>query len=272
MATPAAKGRSNKAPARLLIALIASVLAGDASAQPSQLRHQAWTSLLNAHVREGRVDYAGMKKDRGRLSAYLDRLAAIEGRDFRTWPDHQRMALWINAYNAAAVLLIADHYPVGGIREIVPLWRRPFESVFKRPLVALGHLAPWSQSGSLSLDDIEHRILRPRFHDPRIHFAVVCAAKGCPHLASQAYEGATLEAQLEEATRAFLRDPTKNRYDGEGDRLELSPIFKWFAADFGGRGALAAYWAAYAAPDPRRTAGRSSTRVTFTEYDWSLNE
>jgi hypothetical protein len=148
--------------------------------------------LLRAYVVDGEVDYAGLASDREPLAAYLDSLAATEvgalGRD-------ARLALWINAYNAFTLQLILEHYPgITSIKEI--------------PRASRWEDVRWNVGGTLySLDQIEHEILRPRFGDPRIHFAVVCASVSCPDLREEAYASAHIDAQLDAAARRFLSDP-----------------------------------------------------------------
>jgi len=231
---------------------------------PFDHEHATWTELLQAYVQDGLVDYARLRRDgRGALRAYTDQLETHVGR-VDGWTREQQMAFWINAYNAYTVQLVVDHYPVKGIRSIGGLLSG---SVFRRRFIALG-----PSGGAISLDDIEHRMLRPVFREARIHFAVVCASISCPALRPEAYRADVLEAQLTDAARQFLGDTTKNRYDSRNNTLWLSAIFNWFREDFEqDAGSLDAFVRRYlpaadgAAMDARRP------RIRFLAYDWSLN-
>jgi hypothetical protein len=165
---------------------------------------------------------------RQRGEADLDRtlrtLEAVDGASYREWTRAQQLAFWINAYNAYTVRLILDHYPVRSIRSI-GFW--PL-AAFRTSFIPMKALT----GRQLSLNDIEHEVLRKRFREPRIHFAAVCASKGCPTLRSEAYRATELDRQLDESARAFLRDPSKNRFEERAATLYLSSIFKWFREDF----------------------------------------
>src|SRR4029434_9265868 len=132
----------------------------------------------------------------------------------------QRIAFWINAYNAFTLRLILDHYPIASIRRIGWLPGAAFRERFI-PMQGL-------KGETISLDDIENGTLRSAFREPRIHFALVCAARSCPPLRREAYRGADLDRQLDDQARIFLRDATKNRVDAATRTLYLSSIFKWF--------------------------------------------
>ncbi|RMD83426.1 MAG: DUF547 domain-containing protein [Candidatus Dadabacteria bacterium] len=237
-------------------------------------RHEQWSALLGEFVTSGRVDYRGLLGQRGRLDRYLSALAGTSREEMARWSRADQVAFWINAYNAYTVRLILDHYPVDGIWQVTPLWRRALGGPFKLEFIPLGHLAPWLGKKSLSLDDIEHGVLRGHFREHRVHFAVVCASIGCPALRSQAYEGPILDRQLDDAARTFLADPTKNRYDASANVLYLSPIFDWFSEDFEPVGGPAGFFRRYGPPAARQAlaAAPEPPAVRFTEYDWSLNE
>lgn len=211
-------------------------------------QHAAWTSLLQRYVHAGEVDYTGLKKDEGALDAYLRQLASVKRDEFDAFGRGAQLAFRINAYNAYAVRLILDHHPVGSIREIGLLPGAAFRSSF---IPLLGE--------SVSLNQIEAALRE--MGEPRIHFAIVCASKSCPELRGEAYVGADLDRQLEDATQRFLRDRSKNRV--EGGTLYLSSIFKWYRDDFTrAAGSLETYVAGR---------GLRGERVEFLDYDWSLN-
>ena len=217
-----------------------------ATASSSLADHAAFDALLKRYVDgSGAVDYAGLKQRHGELKAYLSDLAANvpdadESRD-------AALAYWINAYNAATLDLVLDNYPLSSIKDLDG--GNPWD--VKR--VRLG-------GKTYSLNGIENDIIRPRYKEPRIHFAVNCAAKGCPPLRNEAYTADKLNAQLEEQTRKFLRDSGYTRVSG--GMATLSPIFDWYGEDFDG---VAAFVSRY------RDDVSADTQVSFGVYDWSLN-
>lgn len=207
-------------------------------------------------VNYGRVSPA----DRKSLEAYLDALAATPiGKLDRP----QQLALWINLYNALTIRTVLDHYPIGSIRD-VDISPGLFEDgPWGKKLIAV-------EGEPLSLDDIEHRILRPIWRDPRLHYALNCAALGCPDLQPAAFEAPILESQLDEAARAYINHPRGARIDG--GHLIVSSIYVWYAADFGGGDiSIIAHLRRYAdAALDRALAGRSN--IDKDSYDWALND
>jgi hypothetical protein len=264
-ATPRPGPRATRA-AALALALATSDTALAASEARLDRGHAAWTTLLRHYASDGVVDYAALKRDgRPELDAYLRSLESVERSELEAWPRADQLAFWINAYNAYTVRLILDHHPLRSIRSIGVLPG----SAFKRKFIPLDRVA----GRKLSLDDIEHRILRERFQEPRIHFAIVCASRSCPTLRGEAYRGRDLDAQLEDAATSFLRDPARNRYDPASRTLSLSSIFKWFRGDFeAAAGTLPAFVARYADEPTAEALHRSGVHVEFLDYDWSLNE
>ncbi len=211
--------------------------------------------LLGKYVKEGVVDYRGLKSEEGKLDQYLDLLN-------QTNPDelarNEQLALYINAYNAYTLKLILKNYPVDSIKDIGGWFKGPWKISFCK----IG-------GKTFTLDEIEHEIIRPRFKDPRVHFAVNCASKGCPPLISEPYEASILDQQLDANTRSFLNDPERNRL--EGNKLSVSKIFKWFGEDFGGD--VVAFFLKYAEEDlkNRLSAKRDQIKIAYLHYDWSLN-
>ena len=226
--------------------------------------HRAWTGLLARYVVEGRVDYAGIHRDaRAAVSTYLDALSGVSRDCYADWSRAQRLAFWINAYNAYTVELVLEHYPVRSIRAIG--WLPG--SAFRTKFIHMKDLA----AGDLSLDDIEHGHLRKDFGEPRIHFAMNCASVGCPMLREEAYAAARLDRQLEEQAVRFLSDRSRNRFrDG---RLEVSKIFDWFKEDFEPREKYFARYADVLGEDARArdTIASAKFALQFLDYDWSLN-
>lgn len=238
---------------------------GSSSCGALDQRHALWSAILRRYVHDGQVDYAGLRRHGTRpLSRYLRSLASVCSASHATWSRAERLAFWINAYNAYTVRLILDHYPLSSIRNIGVLPGAAFRLKFipMRPLT----------DETLSLNDIEHDIVRKDFREPRVHFALVCASKSCPMLRSEAYRASDLEAQLDDQARRFLRDPTKNRFDAETRTLQLSAIFSWYREDFEREGRTLADFVAPYADAPVAAAVRDpQLRVQFLEYDWSLN-
>jgi len=239
--------------------------AGSATATctPLDQTHAAWTALLARRVEGGRVDYdAIQRREQETLAEYLERLSAVCPSDYERWTPAERIAFWINVYNAFTIRQVLDHYPVRSIRSIGWLPGAAFRHRFI-PMPAL-------KGGLVSLDDVEHRTLRSDFREPRIHFALVCAARSCPPLRSEAYRGQDLERQLDDQGRTFLRDPTKNRYDTASETLHLSAIFRWFRKDFESEaGSLASFVAPYMGVPAVSAPG---LRIEFLDYDWRLND
>ena len=219
--------------------------------------HSVWDTLLAEGTRDGMVDYRYFQENESRLADYLARVAEADAA--RLAPDHLK-ALLINAYNALTIRAILDHPRVTSIRQIDGVWTR------LRFTVA-GH--------ELTLDGIEHNLLRPFFRDPRIHFAVNCASRSCAPLPPWAFEGSVLDAQLEERTRAFLTRPENARV--EDGQLVLSRYFDWYGEDFVAEDwkpraeTIPLFVARYAAPDVAAAIEGGTASIRFAEYDWSLN-
>jgi hypothetical protein len=236
------------------------------TAVQTSVDHGRFTRVLRRFVADdGTVDYAGLQAAADTtLVPYLRQLAAVDpGRLSRD----ARLALWINAYNALTLKLIVDHYPVQNIWAITPGPPEPKdESPFR---LAVGAVADTART----LDEIEHEIIRERFDEPRIHFALVCAAQSCPPLRREAYTGPRLDSQLREQTRAFLHDDTQNRIPAGDGRIALSRILKWYGQDFGpSTDALQRFLAPYFEGTVRAKLGRAAYEVTFRPYDWALND
>ncbi len=159
------------------------------------------------------------------------------------------MAFWINAYNAFTVKLIVDNYPISSIMKL------DNGKVWDRKWINIG-------GKTYSLNNIENDILRPQFKDPRIHFAVNCAAKSCPPLLNRAWTAANLESNFEKQARAFINNPEFNKISAK--EVEVSKIFDWYASDFGN---LIDYLNKYSS-----TKINANAKVKFREYDWALNE
>jgi len=226
----------------------------------------AWDGLLRQVVVAGadginRVDYRALAgPEKGRLARIVAGFAALPVSRYNR---DEQLAYWINLYNAATLQVVAAHYPVASIRDIdiSPGWFA--DGPWDAGLVTV-------EGEALTLNDIEHRILRPLWRDPRIHYAVNCASLGCPNLAAVAYRGAEIDRQLEQAARAYVNHPSGVSLDG--GRVVVSKIYDWFLEDFGGSTeGLLAHLRRYAgAPLAGRLAEVES--IDGTAYDWTLND
>lgn len=209
--------------------------------------HAIWDELLRKYVNSaGRVNYAGLKKDMNRLNEYLDLLSKNPPQ--AGWSRAEEMAYWINAYNAFTVKLILDNYPVKSITDIHG------GQPWKVRWIKLG-------SKTYSLDEIENGILRPKFKDARIHFAVNCAAKSCPPLLNQAWTAQNLESNFEKKAHAFVNNPAYNKISPAN--IQVSKIFEWYAQDFGD---LITFLNRYS-----KVKIKPNAKVSYLEYDWALN-
>ena len=219
--------------------------------------HTSYDTLLSKYVKPApdgitRVDYArwhAETADRRVLDTYIE-----------------QFAYWANLYNALTLKVILDAYPVKSIRDIKSeSWLDP-----------KAWLGPWRtqritvEGRRLSLDNIEHDIMRPTFKDPRVHYAVNCASIGCPNLMPRAWQSATLEADLDAAARNFINHPRAFQRLPDGS-VQISSIYRWFIEDFGGNDAgIVAHALKYAAP-PLAELLRSTSKLGSDQYDWSLN-
>ncbi|MBI4566415.1 MAG: DUF547 domain-containing protein [Planctomycetes bacterium] len=232
--------------------------AGAAQARQFDHSHPLWDKVLKEHVKDGRVDYAAIQKHPSALKAYLSALEAVDRATYESWSEERKIAFWLNAYNAYTVKLIVDHYPVNSIKDLGG-W---FSSVFNKEFIPLKRLR---DGRTISLNDIEHETLRKDFSEPRIHFALVCASKGCPPLRGEPYVGERLDQQLDEQAKVFLNDRERNRYDAKTKTLYLSKIFDWFSEDFEKKaGSVAKYVSRFLKTS-------EDARIRFLDYDWSLN-
>ena len=215
---------------------------------PETFDHTIWDELLKKHVSEkGNVNYKGFKKDKSNLKSYLALLSEKIPDD--AWSKEDKLAYWINAYNAFTVKLIVDRYPLKSIKDIESPWDYRF--------IKLGD--KW-----YTLNDIEHKILR-KMDDPRIHFGIVCASFSCPKLQNKAFISATINSQLDDATKEFLADSERNNLSENS--IQLSKIFKWFSKDFKKKGSLIDFLNKYSEITISQNAKKS-----FKEYNWDLNE
>ena len=259
---------------KVLLLLLLSV--ATFSSQAASFDHGPWDELLKKHVVTinhgvaSQVDYDGFSRDRFHLKAYLRSLESVSKQTFNSWPKPDQLAFLINAYNAWTIELILTEYPeLESIKDLGSWLKSPWD---RRFIPLLG--------GTHSLDEIEHGMIRAEgiYQEPRIHFAVNCASVGCPALATSAFTGDMLDAQLDEVTRSFLSDRSRNYL--RGDKLNISKIFKWYRDDFergwGGYHKLPQFLASYQTSlglsdhDIQRV-NSSEIEIEFIDYDWGLN-
>jgi hypothetical protein len=254
---------------KILISLVLFALsAGTLLADNFNHQHTLWNEILKKYVDAdrgvSRVDYQAIQRNQAALNQYLEKLESVSLEEYQGWSKPQRLAFLINAYNAFTVKFVVDNYPVDSIRDLGGWLSSPWKKKFFTLLGEKKHL-----------DNIEHDIIRKDFHEPRIHFAVNCAAVGCPPLRQEAFVAERLDQQLEEATRVFLMDERKNRYDPLNKSLELSSIFKWYGDDFEKKeGSIETFVTPYITRDPQaqERIRRREVQVRYLDYDWSLNE
>jgi hypothetical protein len=263
----------------IVLSLCAAAFAQAQQPRPAALdpEHREFATVLARVVSTAGVDYRDLQRDRAALDRYRAQLAAVPPAALVSAERNVAMALWINAYNAFVLATIIDAYPIkrGSLVGVAfpsnSIWQ--ISGAFTRKQHSIA-------GKKYSLEDIEHEILRPRFRDPRIHMALVCAAKACPPLRSEPYVAARLDVQLDEQSRVFLQNRTYGlRFDAAQRRIEVSAIFKWFKEDFlvpgekSTEAGLRAFLARHLTDAQYRSAALNrDTALAFLDYDWRLNE
>lgn len=239
-----------------------------ATAQGQSFDHSSFDAVLRAYAVPGGVDYAGLRSDRAALDRYVAQLGTVPAGTFQRWPKQEQVAFLINAYNAIVLQQVIDDYPIARsanpaalVRPANSVWQiNGFFNQLKHRLIGK----------DLTLDQIEHEWLRARLKEPRVHFALVCAARSCPPLRAEAYRADQLDAQLDDQARQFLNDRERNRFFN--DRAELSEIFKWFGEDFGGEFGLRIYLGRYLNANLAARMKAATYTISYTKYDWELND
>ncbi|MBW7995904.1 MAG: DUF547 domain-containing protein [Candidatus Glassbacteria bacterium] len=259
----------------ILILILFFLTVTPALAQEFNHRHLQYDRLSGNYVQSGMVDYSGLKTDSRALDQYLDGLAQVAETRFNSWSESQQLAFLINLYNAATLGLILENYPVKSIKDIGGFFKGPWG----QPVVSLF-------GGTITLNTLEHEIVRKKYDEPRIHLALVCAAKGCPPLRSEAYTDQKLNMQLDDQAKQFFGNPLKFRIDRRKNVVYLSPIFKWYGEDFIGKytpevgfGGLDAddravvnFSSRYLGKEDRKYLIGGGYKVKYLDYDWSINE
>jgi len=271
-----------------IVALAAALLPAAVAAAPGPPTYDDYAAVLSAYVGDdGLVDYAGLAAHPERLDVFLASAADLTRDEYDAWTKPDRMAFWLNMYNALTLKTIVDHYPIrpapgrtsypaDSIRQIPGVWDRVRFRVMRQ---------------TMTLNAIEHDVLRKEFDDPRIHVALVCGAVSCPPLRREPYRGASLDEQLDDQARRFLGDVRNLQIDREKGEVWLSAIFQWYAEDFLHgklpvdpehpdattrpmieKAAMLAFVPKYVSPDDADYLQTGSYRLMFFDYDWSLNE
>ncbi len=217
------------------------------STAQNRIDHMPWDQLLLLNVsNEGDVDYRGFIRDKFLFNEYFNSLATNSPNE--TTPKVEKMAYWVNLYNAIVMKMVIDNYPVSSINDINNPWKQKQITI---------------KGNSYSLDDIEHNILR-KMKEPRIHFLLSCAAKSSPKLWNRAYTGRNILDALKEKTDQYINDRNINRISAK--ETKLSKVFEWYRDDFN-HGNIVGFYNTYA-----DTKISKNSKVSFLEYDWSLNE
>jgi len=217
-----------------------------ASAAP--ISKATWGELLNKHVdSKGNVSYSNFKNDEKTLQSYLDFMA--KNKPSQSASKNEKLAYYINVYNASTVKLILNNYPVNSIKDIKGPWDQKW--------VKIGN-------ETLSLGHIEHKILR-KMNEPRIHFAINCASYSCPKLFNKMFTAGNMEQMLEQASKDFVNDTTRNQF---GEKAKLSKIFKWYKGDFTANGGSVLEYIAKYSSNKINT----KSKIEYLDYDWSLNK
>lgn len=228
--------------------LFVLILVSGTTLVAQKINHDKWSSLLETHVdKNGNVDYKGFAENLDKLDAYLNMLS--NNKPTSEVSKNEKLAFWINVYNAFTVKLIVNHYPVKSIKDIKQPWDQKFFKI---------------DGEAMSLNHVEHEILR-NMDEPRIHFAIVCASYSCPKLQRYAFTAENLDEQLINVTKEFLADETRNKISEKS--IRISKIFDWFAKDFTQDGSLIDFLNKYTDVNISPKA-----KKRYLEYNWALNE
>jgi hypothetical protein len=218
--------------------------------------HTPFANVLQQHVTNGLVHYSALKQNPKDLQTYLEEAKGVQESDFKQWKGEEQLAFLINLYNASVLKLIIDHYPIKSVKDVGGWFGRPWD-VEVVPL--FGKVT--------TLSYLEHELIR-KHNEPRVHFALVCGALGCPELRAEPYVPDKLDAQLADQARKFMRDRRKNYVEAGERALYLSPIFKWFAADFTKQyGSVVKFVQTYRPDIPSL-----QWKIRYTDYNWLLND
>lgn len=245
----------------LLLLMILIMCSSELFANGDLTMHSEWDFILRKYVQDGKVDYNKIISTPVDLKRLNDYLTTLNNTEVSLLSRDERLAFWINAYNAFTVKLILIHYPLKSIKDIKDPWKQKLWYVDNK---------------KMSLDDIEHIKLRKEFKEPRIHFAIVCASIGCPALYPEAFEKENISELISRVTRLFFTEHRNFHLEtsGKATTLYLNRIFKWFGSDFGKDDKqIVAFIQPYLQKKNRDIMKASDTvKIKFLYYDWSLND
>lgn len=255
------------------------------SQAPFDHGHFLLTEVLSEHVANGLVNYRALKENQATLNQYLHELANIDPEAYNKWTRQQKLALWINAYNAFTIKGILDHYPIEHSWLADPLGNYPDNSI--RQIRGIWDDMTWTVMGEeYTLNHMEHEIMRRELADPRIHFVLVCASKGCPNLEGLAFGASDLDERLDLAGINYIYDSREIRIDRKNKVVRLSQIFKWFEEDFvegtqykqlfkdhsSKEAGILSWVYRYANKADREFMENYNIKIAYLYYDWALNE
>ncbi len=238
--------------------------------------HSSWNEMLRRNVilisngHASRVSYKNFQADEAKLDTYLESLSSVKKEDFAKWSESEQLAFLFNAYNAFTIKLVLTKYPnIKSIKDMSSIFSSPWK---KRFFNLLGE--------EFSLDKIENDIIRKKYKEPRIHFAISCASIGCPMLFNEAFMAERLDKQLEQGLKSFLSDSSRNTYHKESNSLQISKIFDWYSEDFErgyqGYNKVIDVMAKYPELLTNDVAGQNAIKsktptIKYLNYDWNLN-
>ncbi len=237
----------------LMTILLVTALSATASAR-DVIDHGPFDEVLSSYVNaEGQIDYEGLKKSEGdfaKFQAYVEAVAKADVKGSKK----ARLAFYLNAYNAMVIHSVINHLPTKSVMKVDGFFKKEKHRVAGK---------------KMTLDHLEHKVIRPTFKDARVHFALVCAAKSCPPLKKKAFTEKNVERMLEKNTKAFI--PRATKVDKESRRVTTSQLFNWFKKDFvADEGSVKAYLARYI-PEHAEFLAKGEYEVKFSRYDWALN-
>lgn len=273
----------------IILSILIAVPCSAAAAEDSggDFSYNDYSFVLKKYVNtRGMVDYAALKSngsDYAKLNGFVSSLGSLDRAVYDGRPTDHRIAFLINAYNAFVLKTIVDNYP---IRPTILRSTLYPENSIRQIRGVFSELKFRLMGTDVTLDDIEHRNLRVKFDEPRIHMALVCAAMGCPRLRAEPYYGARIDEQLDDQVRTFCSDSDKFRIDRETNEVHLSEIFKWFGEDFilkyGTDGKLEGFSEKERAVlnfiienvnvRDAKYLSRGGYKIKYIKYDWTLNE
>lgn len=261
---------------RTILFILSALFVSITMAQTTEMDHNytAFTTILQTHVKDGMVDYQGIKTAPKHLNYTLEKWGAISKNEFNSWNEKQQLAFLFNIYNASTIKLIINHYPVDSIKDIGGFFKGPWD----QDVVTLF-------GKTTTLDNLEHKILRKNYNEPRLHMALVCAAKGCPPLRNEAYTVESFDAQLDDQAKQLLNNQLKFKINRNQKTVYLSAIFKWYGDDFIAKyspttgfnnlskkeKAVTNYISQYLPKKDQQFLQPGHYTVEYLRYDWSLN-